>query len=441
MRKIGLGFIGIIVIAMIYYFTSGSTRVTEEIKKQVNHELLTLQQNGFGVGEREVKKSEEHFVLDFSEPKKIISYLKHQGLQVNIKDLSSLKGMKFAVDAKYLNDTYSALSVDIYPKALPSKIVTSLKAEDQKMLSRIEKMIADKTLLIHIDFNKLLSGFKGYIKNIDETFKDEVTMHLLAQGMTFDGSLKNEKLKNLQQTVKHFSLVADDKIDVTLSNFTTEYALKSESAYDTHANYRVENFKMRAEKIFRMELSNIKGSSTTSLKNKLLKSTIHSTIEGILVQEKQKKYTLKQSLFDLTIDNLDIEAFEKLQTVNSEDHTAINLLTQQILSKGVEFNISKLSSKEVTIDDASMGNFDLSASGNIDKGLDIAAAQQNPFILLQALSAQTHVEASPALFLHLMQDPRAMMVMMLIPPEEKNGQKVYDVSYIKGKLTVNGMNF
>jgi len=432
---------GIVAVALIYYFTSGSTKVVEEMKRQVNHELSTLQQNGFGIESREVKKSEEHFIIDFSEPKKIATYLKYQGVQVDEKDISSLKGMKFSIDAKYLNDTYSALSVDIYPKALPLKMVEALKAEDQKMLARIKKMIADKTLLIHMDFNKLLSGFKGYIKDIDETFKDDITMHLLAKGMTFEGSLKDEKLKSLQQNVKQFSLIVDKKIDITLSNMHADYMIMGTSMYDTHANYSVENFKVSAEKLFHMEILNIKGSSTTSLEKKLLKSMLHSSIESILVQEKKEKYALKQSLFDMTVKNLDIEAFEKLKTIDPEDHATLNKLTQQILSKGVAFNVSELSSKEIRINDGVMGSFNLLASGSIEKSFDITAAQQNPFVLLQALSAKTHLEASPALFSHLMQDPRAMMVMMLIPPQEKNGQKIYDLSYIKGKLTVNGMSF
>ncbi len=441
MRKTGLGLIGIVVIAAIYYFSSGSAHITEELKKQVNHELTTLQQNGFGIENREVKKTQEHFILDFSEPEKIASYLKKQGVQIKAKELASLKGMKFAVDAKYLNDTYSALSVEITPKALPNEAVAALQKKDPKLLAHIKKLIENRALLVHMDFNKLLNGFKGYVKDINETFTDDVSVNLVAQGMTFEGSIANEKLKTLQQHIAQLSLHAGKAVEVVLGNLTATYTLTGTTNYDTHTVYSLEKLKAYAADNFRMECSSIKGSSTTALHNKLLKSSAHSTIEKIALQEKHTSYALTETSLDVTLDNLDIEAFEKLQKTDPRDRLAINKLSEQILTQGVELNISNLSSKEISIQDQTMGSFHLSAYGKIDRSLDLTAAQQNPLILLQALRAKTHIEASPALFSHLMQDPRAMMVMMLIPPQEKNGQKVYDLSYLKGKLTVNGVTF
>jgi len=63
MRKLGFGVIGLILVAVIYYFTAGSAQITQEIKNQVNSELMTLEQNGFAIQEREIKESEEHFVM------------------------------------------------------------------------------------------------------------------------------------------------------------------------------------------------------------------------------------------------------------------------------------------------------------------------------------------------------------------------------------------
>ena len=441
MKKALLGIGGIIAVALIYYFTAGSTKVVEEMKKQVNHELTTLQQNGFGIENREVGKTQEHFVLDFSEPEKITSYLKKQGVEIKVKKLSSLKGMKFAVDAKYLNDTYSALSVDITPKALPNEAVNRLQKEDPKLLARIETLIESKILLMHVDFNKLLNGFKGYVKDINETFTDDVPVNLLAQGMTFEGSLANEKLKTLKQHITQLSLHADKTVEVVLKNLTATYTLTGATNYDTQTTYSLEKLKAYAADDFQMEGTNIKGTSSTALHNKLLKSSANSTIEKITLQEKHKSYALTETSLDVTLDNLDIEAFEKLQKTDPQDRLAINKLSEQILTRGVELNISNLSSKEVSIQHQPMGSFHLNAYGKIDRSLDLTAAQQNPLILLQALTAKTHIEASPALFSHLMQDPRAMMVMMLIPPQEKNGKKVYDVKYLKGKLTVNGVSF
>jgi hypothetical protein len=230
-------------------------------------------------------------------------------------------------------------------------------------------------------------------------------------------------------------------VEVVLKNLTATYTLTGTTNYDTHTAYSLEKLKAYATDNFHMECDNIEGSSTTALHDKLLKSTASSTIGKITLQEKHKSYALTDTSLDVTVDNLDIDAFEKLQKTDPQDRFAINKLSEQILTKGIELNVSNFSSKEVTIQDQPMGSFHLNAYGKIDRSLDLTAAQQNPLILLQALTAKTHIEASPALFSHLMQDPKAMMVMMLIPPQEKHGQKVYDLSYLKGKLTVNGVSF
>ena len=125
MKKSGFGIIGLVLVAAIYYFTAGSTQVTEELKKQVNNELTTLQQNGFGVKDREIKENAEHFIISFDDPTKITSYLSSRGAQVNQEDILLFKGLKIGVDAQYLNDSYSALSLDIYPVGLPQSILQS----------------------------------------------------------------------------------------------------------------------------------------------------------------------------------------------------------------------------------------------------------------------------------------------------------------------------
>jgi len=92
-KKSGFGIIGLILVAAIYYFTAGSAQITEEMKKQVNDELTTLKQNGFGVKDREIKETEEHFVLSFDNPAKISSYLSSQGVQVTQEDILAFKGL------------------------------------------------------------------------------------------------------------------------------------------------------------------------------------------------------------------------------------------------------------------------------------------------------------------------------------------------------------
>jgi hypothetical protein len=332
--------------------------------------------------------------------------------------------------------------MELYPKAIPNSAVATLKLEDPKLLSKIEKIINNKTLLIHIDFNKILTGFKGYLKDINETFEaeDKTSMQLLTKNITFEGSIKDEKLKSLTQNIENISLLVNKDLNLTLSSLEANYILDTNSNYNTHSSYKLKEIMVNAKDILSLNISNINGTSITSLKKKLLDSSIKGSIEDIYYKKHQKKYRFKKSTYNMELNKLDIEAFEQLQKVNTENHNIVNKLSQKILSKGLELNISKLSSSEVFLNNQNMGNFNIKAYASINKSFKIKNNQENIFKLLKALNIKTHIVASSGLFSTLVEDPSVLLVLMLFPPKEKNGQKIYDISYKNGKLTVNGMS-
>ena len=438
MKKSGFGIIGLILVAAIYYFTAGSTQITEEIKKQVNDELTTLEQNGFGINDRELKETEEHFVLSFDNPTKISSYLSSQGAQVTQEDILAFKGLKIGVDAKYLNDSYSALSLDIYPVGLPQSMLQEIEEEDKAVLERIKKMMVDKTLLVHLDFNKLLTSFKGHIKDINETFEEEEKTTFISQDFKFEGDIENEKVKTVRQTLKLFSIEADKELTMKLSNFTSNYTLTGPSPYDSKSGYSIEKIELQGESEFSMLMKDLNVNAVSSVKNDLLKSSITTKTELIELTEAQKKYKMNDILFDFNIDNLDIVSFEALQGVDINDEKAINALTQKILSKGITMSIPNFSVKKIAENEKSMDGFTLSSSLSMDKSFDINAVSQDPLAALNALSSKTNISVSNELFARIAQEPRAMMVLMLLPPVEKEGKKIYEIEFIKGKITVNG---
>lgn len=441
MKKSGFGIIGLVLVAALYYFIAGSAQVTQEIKNQVNNELTTLQQNGFGVNDREIKETEEHFVLSFDDPAKITSYLSAQGVQVTQEDILAFKGLKIGVDAKYLKDSYSALSLDIYPVGLPQSMLQEIEEEDKATLERIKKMMADKTLLVHLDFNKLLTGFKGQIKDINETFEEEEKITFISQGFKFEGDIENEKVKTVRQTLKLFSVEADKELTMKLSNFTSNYTLTGPSPYDSKSGYSIGKIELQGESEFSMLMKDLNVNAVSSVKNDLLKSSIITKTGVIELTEAQKKYKMNDILFDFHIDNLDIISFEALQGLDVNDEQAINALSQKILSKGITMSIPNLSVKKISENGKTMDGFTLSSSLSIDKSFDINAASQDPLALLNALSSKTNISVSNKLFARIAQEPRAMMVLMLLPPVEKEGKKIYKIEFIKGKITINGSSF
>ena len=414
MKKTGFGIIGLILVAVLYYFTAGSAQITEEIKQQVNDELTTLQQNGFGINDRKIKETEEHFVLSFDDPAKITSYLSSQGAQVTQEDMLAFKGFKIGIDAKYLNNGYSALSLDIYPVGLPESMLQEIGEEDKVALERIKKMMTDKTLLVHLDFNKLFSGFRGHVKDIHETFEEEGKVTFTSQGFKFEGDIVNEKVKKVRQTLSLFSIEAEKELTMKLSNLRSNYTLTGSSPYDSRSGYTVEKIELRGEPEFSMLIKDLKVNAVSSVKNDLLKSSFLTKTDEIQITEEQKQYKMNDILFDFHIDNLDIVSFEAFQGLDVNDEKAINALTQKILSKGITMSIPNFSVKKITENGKTMDGFTLSSSLSIDKSFDISAVSQDPLAVLNALSSKTNISASNELFAHIAQDPRAMMILMLM---------------------------
>jgi hypothetical protein len=146
-------------------------------------------------------------------------------------------------------------------------------------------------------------------------------------------------------------------------------------------------------------------------------------------------------VLDFTVDNLDIGALEALQKTDPEDETRIQQLTQQILSRGITLTLPEFSAKKIVDNGTEMRGFDMNGSIVIDKSFSMAAVSQNPFAVLEALHIKTHITISDELYALTVQDPRAMIMMMMVPPATQKNNKVYDISFSQGKLIVNGTSF
>jgi hypothetical protein len=442
MRKLGFGVIGLILVAVIYYFTAGSAQITQEIKNHVNSELATLEQNCFAIQDRDIKKSEEHFIIAFDDPKKIVDFFAAQGAEMSMEDASVLKGLKIGVDAKYLNDTYSALSLDIYPLNLPAGITElDMDKDDKLVIMQLNEILKKKGILVHVDFNKLLSSFKGHLKDIHETLQGANEVKFTMKGVTFDGEIEKGKISKLKQKVKLITFEAKDKADVKLSEFTSNYKRTGPNSYDSTSGYTVKNIILTGinekSKVL-VSIENMSGDSTTAIKNDLAQSSIKATVDKINFEADEEKSLLEGITFNFDIKNLDMLALQKLEKVDTNNEAEINKLVQELISKGVSMEIPSFEIKKIEAEGKKMDGFSITAHIDVDKSLDLAALQTNPMAAINAVNTKTKITLSSELFSLIAQQPRAMMVMMLIQPQEVNGKKVYEVELKNGSLSVNG---
>jgi hypothetical protein len=348
--------------------------------------------------------------------------------------------MKLGTDVYYLKDAYSALSADLYPVKLPESLYDNAQdKEDKALLEQIQKMFDKKKLLIHIDVAKNFSDFKGYMKDINETFTGEESLTLRIKDFTFTGETQKERISKIDQKVKEITFEDDKGITVTLHNMTTKHTITGPSPYDIDAIYDIERIIMEQTDTFTGEIRGIRITSTEKVTNGLLQSHIKSTAQLFQIEADTEHITVKNINWDARIDNVDIDALKTIQTLDPEkEEEKIQQAFTQMLEKGLHLTINDFSIKEILDQGKNLGGVKLQASLGINKHADLSLAQQNPMLLLDALNTELTLKLSNEIFALVAKDPRAMMLMMLIPPKEEKGHKIYTIIMKNGKTTVNG---
>ena len=443
MKKLGLAIAGVLLLLGAYLFAAASEEVTQVIKEQVQSELKVLEKRGFSITQRESQEKSEHFVLGFQDTDKITAYLNEKGTKVKKEDMLAFKGFQLGVDVNYLADVYSALSLDVYPVALPQEVQDDMR-EDNVTFTRVNSLIADKALLLHVDINKLLTGFKGYLKDINETFKsEEEKITILSKALLFSGEIKENRVQNVKQSLKQLAVLSDTSMSVTLTNITSSYMHTGTSKYDMKSEYHIEKIETDEKSALAVKLlvNNINIKASNVVHKELLKSVMNITLDNAELTLGKEKEKIQKMVFDFETDNLDVTAFDALQTIDIEDEKSINSVLEQILSKGVTMSIPDFSVAEVTHKGKTIKGFNLDATFAIDKSLDAKAASQNILAVLEKLESTLNLSVSTELFALLAEDKKVMMFLMMMPPKDKEGKKVYNATYSKGKLIVNGKKF
>ena len=439
MKKLSLAVFGIIVISVIYYMTSGSTQLISQVKSQVDTELASLQTQGFSIQGRERSETKEHFILSFDDPEKIAAYFTGHGAQLSVTDAKVFTGLQIGVDLNYLADAYSGVSFDLYPVALPGSITASVTTpEDKEILTQIQQMLEKKTFLIHCDINKLGTGFKGYMKDIDEVLKSDISVNMVLSKLEFSGDIKGNSVQSMQQTLQSMHIDADDIFNVAMSGLKSNFSTTGATLYDYKTNYSIEKMTIQEKGVMLFVADHFEAMSDTIVKNSLATTTFKTKTDNIVITDKDNKIVLNTLILDMKANNLDINALEQLGKADLANKKETNAVLQKLISHGIELEIPEFSVAHIENLGQKMEGFHLSTLLNIDKSLNIAALQQNPLLALNAFSVNLDLSLSKELYAIIGQQPEAIMAMMLFQPKDINGKKVYKVELKNGRLSVNG---
>ena len=442
-KKFGLGLVAALLAAVLYYFAAGSGQLSAEMQQRVNTELSTLEQNGFALKKREKQEKEEHVEISFNEPKKMLTFFKKQGSEMTLEDAEVLRGMKIGLDIHYLKDSYSALSVDIYPITLPSVLTETadMNTSDKQLILQLNDMLKRKALLLHVDVNKLLSGFKGYAKDINESFMLKEPVNITSKGTTFEGTIKDDRVNLLTQEVKNITVSLGKALHVVVENLKSTYAINGKTIYDSHYQYHAEkiDIKMIRENIpTTVTFKNIAGENVTAVENALVSNKMTMNIAETQLQKSKNKSKLIDTAFSFNVNGLDMNILKQLESVDINDTETRDKLVQALIAKGISLEIPSLEVKKLEYQGKTIDGFSLNSSFSIKKTANLQTLTKNPFTLIDAINTRTKLELSNAFFSIIAQQPQMMMIAMLIQPKVINGKKVYEVELKDGKLSVNG---
>jgi hypothetical protein len=440
MKKILLAIIAIIALLGLYYITIGSKQMTIEMKKEINNGVIQLKNSGFNVTEREIQENREHFVIDFNNTKKILKYIKaYSKNDITEEDIALLKGLKIAFDIEYNPTPKDAIGVDIYPVKLPKLFHQEIiNNEDKKIVATIEDMIKNREVLIHININKLASGFDGYIKDINQDVK------LL--GLKFNGDIEHNKVKNMTQTIKELSYDKSKELTFKLLNLKNFMSNPMNMNFNNQTRHSIERVLIKSEMnhTISIEFNDISGSSQDTQKDKLINSGIKLNIASIKYMVDNSKIVLKNISGDIDIKNINIEAFKELDAIlsknlgDSENFEKAMPILEKILSSDISIEIPNISIEEIIVDKDKVTGFKLNALIKTDKNIDFKKIKNNPLALNSIIDVKINIEASNELVTLLSSNPRAMVLMMILQPVDKNGKKYYDIRFNKGSLKING---
>jgi hypothetical protein len=449
MKKIALALIALIVIFVIYYMTIGSKQLTGEIRQEVNRELLQLKQSGFIVDEQNLSKNKQKVILTFQDTNKITNYLNKQGQRLNTNDIEILQGMQVGMDIEYMPTAGDALAMDIYPIKLPTIFYQNINQEDKLVIRKIEKMIKDKLFLTHVNINKLLSNFDGYVKDIDIEFKDKgTTSHLVSKGFQFEGTIKDEKIEDVKQILEILSYQVDDQLDINISGLTATIKNSDKKLYN-NIGYGIKSFDImnKIEEPFTLRVNNITGLSQDRLKGNLLNSISKVKVASINFSQNGKKTILNNITMDTLLNNINKKALEKLEKLSSQNMDNNSSMEQfipllkEILKDNISIDIPNISIAKITNNGKSFDGFKLKALVKVEKNFDWKSLDNNPLALTNLIDAKINIEASNELVTIISSDPRAMVMMMIMQPVDKNGKKYYNIEFSKGSLKINGKPF
>jgi hypothetical protein len=454
MKKISIFlFIVVLLIAMIPII--GNTLVKDTLEAK----LQKLESQGIKVikSDEDVSyfETSRHYEFLVEDSGKFIHYLqKYSDEQLPPYTNALVGGTKVGVDLKYSNIPLSkAVSLDIYPLALPSEVMKDLESKDSAFSQYIEKFLFKKGLLYHIDYEIVSKEFSGYIKDVEENYKlqNNSNVVVILSGTTFKGRgdlIAPSSLQVVSKKIDIKFLNAQEEMSVFLENFNSSSTFENQTTYlssSSLASLRI-NLKKIAQEKESIDISKIYINMSSNTQND--KAEINTKLSFETMQTKFEHTDIHASGFnyDFAVSQMDKEAFEKLRVLVSKVKTSnadrlnrdIKNRIIDLLSKGIQVNIIDLSTKNILINGEDIKGFRISSEIDLKEDRNLATKMMiSPLLALGSMDFDFKSKISKKILKAVLASS-PMLAFLNTYTKTKEDEVEFDISYREGNLKING---
>jgi len=399
-------------------------------------------------------KSSRHFELYLQDAKAFSAYLESISSQqlAPYTDIL-LEGLTLGVDLEYSNLPFAkAVTLEMYPVALPQKTAQKLQKEDPHFFLFVEKFLQKRALLYHVEYNFINSDFKGYLKDINEHYKEQTTaMDFTLEKALFHGN--GELLAPKEFTFKarslHFSMEdGREKVLFVAEKLTTTNNFLSKNSYLSSLGVAVAKMSLEgARENVKMVVKEFHLNASSHEELQSIEMHTKTSFKEFYMHAREKEILLKKFHFDVAMSDVNKTKYMELQRLLQQmsvgrvyaQSKQIEQTLLALVSSGFKIELADFSLKTVAL--STQKEYDgFQIRGEILLPKDPSLAQKmalSPLFALSALQIDTKMKFSQELY-HALTQNRVMLTPLMKYAVEKNREVHFDIKLIDSKLTING---
>ncbi len=391
-------------------------------------------------------RTKKHFVFLIDDSKSFLSYLNQfSDLQLPPYFAALMDGAELGFDIEYSNIPIDdAVSIDIYPKSLASKMVEDIKNEDAGLFTYLDALLKDKAILYHLDYQVLNKDFSGYIKDINASYatKQGVKGSMLINNAKFSGKGLLIAPDALSSSIAKLYLSMEglrENMKIDLSGFSSTSVFESKTIYATTLKWKNISWSAKSPDVpeISLKIKNLLfdfSSNTQSAKSDFYTKTSFSRMG---VQMRDMSIDADQFDYELALRGVDTAVYGELVSLRSKSKIQEKII--ELISKGMVLDIADFSIKKLaTRKTKELGGLKLKAKIIFKEERDLSKKlATNPLVLMHNIDLSLLFKISQVMYAKLsLVSPVLNMAQNFAKKEEQN--LIFDIKLKDAKLSVNG---